>query len=249
MSRRSCRIVPTTSCPSSIARDELGDLLGRVLEIGVEREDVFAVRRREAGEDGHVLPRVPHELDHLHDAGILRRRLLEDLERTVARAVVREDDLVRAAEARERRTGGAGEGAGRFASSLKTGTTTETFRGTTARSSLRFTGAILAGRTGRPASVPMRELAEPAADDRLVRVHGERAFEVIARSCEVPEAPGRERHQVQRLRVAGIPRREVPEERLRRFAFLRLEEGLAQRGAVPEVSGKASTALRRNFTS
>src|SRR5512143_1799080 len=123
----------------------------------------------------------------------------------------------------------------------------ETFRGTTGRSSLRFTGAILAGGSGRLAFFPARELAEPAADHRLVRIHRERASEVIAGSHEVAETPGGERHEVQRLRVAGIPRGKVPEDRLRGLALLRLEEGLAQRGTVPEVLRKGIHRLAQEF--
>jgi len=98
VSCRFCRIVPTTSYPASIAATSFGISSGGFWRSGVERDAIFAVRGREARENRHVLAGVAHELDDLHEAGVVPRGRLENLERAVARPVVREDDLVRPRE-------------------------------------------------------------------------------------------------------------------------------------------------------
>ncbi len=43
--------------------DDLGDLLRRVLEVRIERDDIVAARLRKSGEDRHVLSGVTREHD------------------------------------------------------------------------------------------------------------------------------------------------------------------------------------------
>ncbi len=81
---------------------ELADLLGRILQVGVERDDHVALDHGESGEDGRVLAEVAREF-HDHDAIRVPRGLgSQQVDRFVAAAVVHEDDLVGAAERVER---------------------------------------------------------------------------------------------------------------------------------------------------
>ena len=47
-------------------REELGDFLGRILQIGVEGDDDLAARALEGRDDGHVLAVVAVEINHAH---------------------------------------------------------------------------------------------------------------------------------------------------------------------------------------
>ena len=51
--------------------EELGDLLGRILQIGVERDHALAARAIETGDDRHVLTVVRIEHDHPCHVGTL----------------------------------------------------------------------------------------------------------------------------------------------------------------------------------
>ena len=73
---------PVAPCADDVVagvdlREQPRDLLGRVLEIGVDRDDDVAARVGEAGEDGGMLPDVPGERDDRH-ARVARRDLRED---------------------------------------------------------------------------------------------------------------------------------------------------------------------------
>ena len=66
VSCRFSRQPPTTSKPSSILASELGDVLRRVLEVGVERHHVWPRENVESREHRRVLSVVAVEGDHAH---------------------------------------------------------------------------------------------------------------------------------------------------------------------------------------
>ena len=70
------------------------DLLRRVLQVGVERDDHVAPRALHAREHGGVLAVVAVEPDHT-DGRILMMQRAQDVRRSVAAPVVDEDHLVR----------------------------------------------------------------------------------------------------------------------------------------------------------
>src|SRR5581483_8288147 len=72
--------------------EEPWNLLGRVLEVGVERDDDVRARVRESGEDRRMLPDVPGERDD-RDALVPGGDREQDVERPVAAAVVDVDHL------------------------------------------------------------------------------------------------------------------------------------------------------------
>jgi hypothetical protein len=74
--------------------DQLVDFLGRVLQVGIERDDDLAAAMLEAGHDRHVLAGVGGEEHHARDVGPGLELLAQDRRRAVAAAVVDEDDLV-----------------------------------------------------------------------------------------------------------------------------------------------------------
>ena len=82
-------------------REEAPDLLGRVLEIGVEGDDDVTARPLHPGEHRRVLPVVPVEPDDAHRP-VLGVEGAQDVRGAVAAAVVHEDDLVRPPELLER---------------------------------------------------------------------------------------------------------------------------------------------------
>ena len=73
--------------------EQLRDLLRRVLEVVVDRDDDRAVRRADPGEERVVLSVVPHQVDPA-DARVRRGELLDPLPARVVAAVVDEHDLV-----------------------------------------------------------------------------------------------------------------------------------------------------------
>jgi hypothetical protein len=82
-------------------REQPRNLLGRILQIRVERHDDLAAGTLHAREQRGMLAVVASEPDHPHGrvAGAERAK---DLRRVVAAPVVHEDDLVRAADLLER---------------------------------------------------------------------------------------------------------------------------------------------------
>ena len=82
---------------------QLADLLGRVLQVGVERHDALAAAALEAGDDRHVLAVVGVEQHDARDVGAALELLAQQRRRAVAAAVVDEDDLVGDVQRVERR--------------------------------------------------------------------------------------------------------------------------------------------------
>ena len=79
------------------------DVFGRVLQVGVERDDALAAAMLEAGQDGAVLAEVAVEQDHPRDIGPALELLGQQRRRAVAAAVVDEDDFVGDPQRIERR--------------------------------------------------------------------------------------------------------------------------------------------------
>jgi hypothetical protein len=79
------------------------NLLGRVLQIGVQRDDALAARALEARHDRHVLAEVAVEQHHARHVRALRELLAQQRRGAVAAAVVDEDHLIAPAERIERR--------------------------------------------------------------------------------------------------------------------------------------------------
>ena len=75
-------------------REQCRDLLGRILQVGVERHDALAAHMLEAGDDGHVLAEVAVEEDHARHVGALLELLAQHRRRLVDAAVVHEDHFV-----------------------------------------------------------------------------------------------------------------------------------------------------------
>ena len=74
-------------------REEVADFLGRILQIGVERDDAAAAAMLEAGHDRHVLAEIAAEQDHARDLGPALE-LLAQQSRAVCAAIVDEYDFV-----------------------------------------------------------------------------------------------------------------------------------------------------------
>jgi hypothetical protein len=72
--------------------EQLGDLLGRVLQIVVHGDHDGAGGRPDAAQQGVVLTVVAHQVDAAH-ARLARRQLQDDLPARVAAAVVDQHDL------------------------------------------------------------------------------------------------------------------------------------------------------------
>ena len=84
-------------------REQLADLLGRILQVCVERDDPFAANALEAGDDRQMLPVVGvEEYDPRHVRPCLEL-ILQQRRGAIAAAVVHEDHLVRHGERVERR--------------------------------------------------------------------------------------------------------------------------------------------------
>ena len=79
-------------------REQLRNLLGRILQVGVERDDDVAAHPLERRHDRHVLAVVGVEIDDAGDVGPRGVLGAEQFERPVGAAVVGEDDLVGPAE-------------------------------------------------------------------------------------------------------------------------------------------------------
>ncbi len=84
-------------------RQHARDLLRRILQVGIERDHVAAAGVRKPGQDRPVLAKVRREQHHARDLGAQLELLAQYRDRTIAAAVVDEDDLVAAAERVERR--------------------------------------------------------------------------------------------------------------------------------------------------
>ena len=85
---------PDDVIPLGELGQQLGDLFGRILQVGVERDDHIARDVLEGREDRLVLAEIARQLEHPDAVGPLPRGLLQELERAVAAAVVDEDELV-----------------------------------------------------------------------------------------------------------------------------------------------------------
>ena len=72
---------------------QFGNLVGRVLQVGVHRNHHAALRRAETAEQGGRLAIVAAELDAMH-AGVLLCQSLDDLPRSIGAAVVHKNDFV-----------------------------------------------------------------------------------------------------------------------------------------------------------
>src|SRR6185312_16432101 len=78
--------------------DELSDLLRRVLQVGIQRDDVVAARVGEARENGHVLTRVTGEEEHPSTVRAALELRPQYGRGTIAAAVIDEYHLVRPIE-------------------------------------------------------------------------------------------------------------------------------------------------------
>ena len=74
--------------------DEARDLLGRILQVGIERHGDAPAHVLEPREDRHVLAEIAVEEDHPGRVGTLVELRRQHLRRSIAAAVVDEDDLV-----------------------------------------------------------------------------------------------------------------------------------------------------------
>src|SRR4029077_6567306 len=83
--------------------EQLADLLRRILQVGVERDDALAAAALEARHDRHVLAEIAVEQDYAGHIGPLRELLAQQRCRAVAAAVVDEDYPIRLPERIERR--------------------------------------------------------------------------------------------------------------------------------------------------
>ena len=82
------------------ALDELGDQLGRVLEVAVDHDDGVAARRLQPGDRRHRLAEAPREAQHL-DARVALAQRQDQLLGAVGRGIDAEDQLPRSSEAVE----------------------------------------------------------------------------------------------------------------------------------------------------
>ena len=82
--------------------EHVGNILGRILEIGVNRDNAPPPQVFEAGHDGDVLSEIRVEQDHTGDEGPALELLPEQRRRAILAAVVDEDDFVRKAQGVER---------------------------------------------------------------------------------------------------------------------------------------------------
>src|SRR5665213_1235835 len=89
-------------------RQKFRQILRVILQIGVEREEIFAARGLETGEARRALAAV--ECKFLHaDARVSRREFLEDFPGLVLAAIVGDDDLVGNLQRLDRRSDGLDE--------------------------------------------------------------------------------------------------------------------------------------------
>ena len=84
-------------------REQLGDFLRRVLQVGIERHNDLAAHALKRRHDRHVLAVVGVEIDHAGDVGPRVELGAQQFDRTVGAAVVGEEDLVAAADGVEHR--------------------------------------------------------------------------------------------------------------------------------------------------
>ncbi len=84
-------------------RQHACDFLRRILQVRIERDHVAAAGVREAGQDRPVLAEIRGEQNHARDLRAALELLAQYRHRTIAAAVVDEDDLVAAAQRIERR--------------------------------------------------------------------------------------------------------------------------------------------------
>ncbi len=70
------------------------DLLRRILQIGIQGNDVIAPRLREACHDGHVLPDIARQHHHAGRIGTTGKLLAQYRDGAVGAAIIDEDDLI-----------------------------------------------------------------------------------------------------------------------------------------------------------
>ena len=80
-------------------REQFGDLLGRVLEIVVQRNDVPAARALKSAHQRVVLAKIPHQRHGANLLGKITRQPGDLVPRTIGTAVVHQNDFVRQAHA------------------------------------------------------------------------------------------------------------------------------------------------------
>ena len=73
---------------------EFGDFIGRILKVGIHRDDHVALGTAETAEEGGALAVVAAELDALHLGGIVGVKLFDDLPRLVGAAIIHKNDFV-----------------------------------------------------------------------------------------------------------------------------------------------------------
>jgi hypothetical protein len=78
--------------------DQPADLLGWILQIRIERHDVTAARILEPRQNRHVLPGIAGEDHHASGVGTTLVLGTQQRNRTVAAAIVHENDFVRVAQ-------------------------------------------------------------------------------------------------------------------------------------------------------
>ena len=79
-------------------REKCVDFFGRILQVGVERNDDVARRAFECGDDCRVLPVVAVEVDELYDVGAFGAKAAQHFARGVPTAVIDENHLPASAE-------------------------------------------------------------------------------------------------------------------------------------------------------
>ena len=102
------------------------NFLGRILQVGVERDDDLAAALAKAGQYRGVLAEVARQFDHAHRAVCARGNSAQEVERFVARTVVDEQHFPRPSARRASPAPAATTASAEFAASLYTGTTIET---------------------------------------------------------------------------------------------------------------------------
>src|SRR5258708_26763427 len=80
-------------------RDQPGNFLRRILQVGIEGDDNLTARLSEAREDRRVLSEIARQLHDSHAPFFSRRNFAQDTERVVARSVIDKDGLPRTVQA------------------------------------------------------------------------------------------------------------------------------------------------------
>ena len=74
---------------------QVRNLVGRILKVGIHRDNHIALGLSETAIQSRTLAIVTAELDALHLIWVLLVQLTDNIPRTVGRAVINEDDLIR----------------------------------------------------------------------------------------------------------------------------------------------------------